>query len=245
MKKIRATLILISCFCCSILSYGATKIGMLMYDPPYIISPHEGFDVDLSHMLCARLKLECQFVFLKDTQQIYDALKNGQVDLAISGITISAARQKEFIFSLPYMLSQGQFLTLRENNINSINDLSNMTVGVIRDKLSGGVLYSYVTNNFQKKFTIHQYETVEDMFAALGDKRISAVFLYRSDINYWNHNGGNVFKPLGAVVTLGEGLAIMAKPQNAVLIAEINKTLKQMEQNNAYLDLYTVYFSNQ
>lgn len=245
MKPIGIAVLVISCCFFSTFSYSTIKIGMQEYDPPYVISPHQGFDVDLSHMLCTHLKLECQFIFIKSTNQLYDALKNGQVDLAISGITISAVREKEFIFSLPYMLSEGQFLTLRENNINSVDDLNGTNVGVIRDMLSGGVIYSYVANNFQGKFTIHQYDSIEDMFADLSNKKISAVFLYRSDVNFWNHNSGNIFKPLGPVITLGKGLAIMASAKNSNLIEQINKVLQQMEENNTYLNLYRIYFSNQ
>lgn len=245
MKSIRTAVIVMSCFFFSTFSYSITKIGMQEYDPPYIISPHQGFDVDLSHMFCTQLKLECQFNFIKSTDQLYEALKNGQVDLAISGITISAVREKEFIFSLPYMLSEGQFLTLRQSKINSVNDLNGSSVGVIRDGLSGGVIYSYVANNFKGKFKVDQYDNVEDMFADLSNKKISAVFLYRSDVNYWNHNSGNIFKPLGPVITLGKGLAIMATPKNSNLIEKINKFLQQMEANNTYLNLYRIYFSNQ
>jgi arginine transport system substrate-binding protein len=215
-----------------------------MYDPPFIISMHEGFDIELSRMICEHLKLQCKLMPM-GSKQLYQALQNGQVDLAIAGITISAERKNNFIFSLPYMLSQGQFMTLKSSSINSIEGLDGTTVGVIRDELSGGVFYHYVMNNYHQKFKINQYNTVEDMFAALSNKTISAVFLYRSDVTYWNHNGSNLFKSLGPVVTLGEGLAIMSLPQHADLIHKINQVLIQMEQNDTYINLYKTYFSNQ
>ncbi|WP_028389357.1 transporter substrate-binding domain-containing protein [Legionella fairfieldensis] len=245
MKHIRNIFLLLSCFFFSTLGYGATKIGMLLYDPPYVISPKEGFDVDLSRILCIDLKLSCQFIFFQNSQALYDALKSGQVDLALSGITISSSREKNFLFSLPYMLSQGQFMTLKKSGLQSVDDLNGTTVGVIKDTLSGGVLYSYLNNNFQGKFKITQYDNVEDMLSALSNNTISAVFLYRSDVNYWNHNSGNVFQSLGPVVTLGKGLAIMTTPKNENLINQINNYLQRMEKDNTYLNLYRVYFSNQ
>ena len=238
-------LILICCISFTSISYSNTKIGLMVYDPPFVISPQEGFDVDLSHLLCKQLKLNCQFVFIKDSHQLYEALKNGQVDLAISGITISAEGRDDFIFSLPYMLSKGQFLTLRQSNINSLNDLKGKTIGIIKDKLSGGVLYAYINKHFPEQFKIKQYGSIENMFSDLSNKSIAAVFLYRSDANYWNHNGSNLFKIIGPVVTLGEGMGIASAPKNADLIAQINKVLQQMEQDNTYLNLYKTYFSNQ
>ncbi|MFJ1268574.1 transporter substrate-binding domain-containing protein [Legionella lytica] len=245
MKQIRIISIAFCCVFFSSISYSNTKIAFLTYDPPFVISPHEGFDIDLAHLLCKQIPLECQFVFLKNSQQIYEALKNGQVDLALSGITISAARKKNFIFSLPYLLSKGQFLTLKQSNINSLSALKGSAIGIIKDELSGGVFYSYIANNFPDAFKINQYSSVEDMFAALSNKSIAAVFLYRSDVNYWNLNGHNSFKTLGPVVTLGEGFAVMATPRSENLIRQINKVLLHIEQDSSYLKLYETYFSNQ
>ena len=177
MKRIRIISIVFCCLFFTNISFSNTKIAFLTYDPPFVISPHEGFDIDLANMLCKHLQLECQFVFLKDSRQVYEALKNSQVDLALSGITISSARQQNFIFSLPYMLSQGQFLTLKQSAINSLAELKGSTIGIIKDELSGGVLYSYIINNFPGTFKINQYNSVEDLFAALSNKSIAAVFL--------------------------------------------------------------------
>ncbi|USQ13655.1 transporter substrate-binding domain-containing protein [Legionella lytica] len=124
-------------------------------------------------------------------------------------------------------------------------ELKGSTIGLIKDELSGGVLYSYIINNFPGTFKINQYNSVEDLFAALSNKSIAAVFLYRSDVNYWNHNVSNSFKTIAPVVTLGEGFAVMATPRNENLITRINKVLLQMEQDSSYLKLYETYFSNQ
>ena len=50
---------------------------------------------------------------------------------------------------------------------------------------------------------------------------------------------------MGGAVVVGEGIAIMAKPQHAALIERINKVLEQIEEDNSYLFLYRTYFSNQ
>ncbi|MGM9455220.1 transporter substrate-binding domain-containing protein [Legionella bozemanae] len=245
MKSIKILPGLIFCFFFSTFSHSAVKIGTLFYDPPFIISTGEGFDIELSRLICKHLEIECELIPKKGPNQLYDALKNGEIDLAISGITVSPVRKADYIFSLPYLLSKNQFLTLKQNHFDSIDDLNGSKIGVIHDELSGGVLYSYLNKNYQNKFKIIEYETPEDMFAALHDKTISAVFLYRSDMNFWNQNGNDLFKPLGDVVVLGEGIAIMAKPQQAALIARINKILEKIEEDDSYLTLYQTYFSNQ
>ncbi len=242
MRQIKALLVAF-CFFFSTLGYSDIKIGTPIYDPPFIISPNQGFDIDLSRLLCARLQQPCQLIQMNG-KQLYQALQEGKIDLAIGGISISSARKVNYIFSLPYLLSEGQFLTLKRNNIQSVNDLKGTTVGVIRDELSGGIFYNYLVDHYQGQFRINQYDTVEDMFAALHDNNISAVFLYHTDTSYWNQNSSEIFKPIGPIVRVGEGIAIMALPQKAELIQDINKLLQQIETDNSYLNLYKTYFSN-
>ncbi|WED42106.1 transporter substrate-binding domain-containing protein [Legionella cardiaca] len=237
-------LLLFFCLFTSFSGYSNIKIGTLTYDPPFIISATQGFDIELSGLLCKYLQEECQLIPKKNSTRLYKALQNQEVDLAIAGITISQSRKSDFIFSLPYLLTKSQFLTLKNSNIDSIEDLKNTTVGVIRDELSGGVLYHYLVNNYQGQFKINQYDDVEDLLDALNNKTLSAVFLYRSDVVYWHENGGNSFKPMAPVVMLGEGIAIMALPQKIKLIERINKVLLQMEKDDIYLRLYKTYFSN-
>ena len=220
------------------------KIRTLIYDPPFVISSESGFDIDLLRLLCKRLQEQCQVMPMNENQ-LYQALKNGKVDLAIAGISISDVRKVDYIFSLPYLLSKWQFLTLKESAIKSTSDLRGKTVGVIHDELSGGILYDYLRNNYPGHFKINQYDNVEDLFEALSNKTISAAFFYHSDLTFWNQNNGNLFKPLGPVVTIGEGIAIIALPKNRELIARINDGLRGMEKDNSYLELYKMYFSDE
>lgn len=243
MRAIKTLFVLTFCIFFSIPGYCDIKIGTLMYDPPFIISPRTGFDIDLSRIICTRLQLKCQFIPMTSIK-LFQALKNGDVDLAISGIAISSLRKEDFIFSMPYMISQGQFLTLKKSPIDSIDELKGTTVGVIRDDLSGGVFYNYLVTNYTKNFNIKGYYNVDDMFAALSNKTISAEFLYRTDVSYWNRDGVSLFKTLGPVVPLGEGMAIIALPQKSELIKKIDEVIDQIQDDDTYLGLYKTYFSN-
>jgi ABC-type amino acid transport substrate-binding protein len=225
-------------------AYSDIKVGTLIYDPPFIISSESGFDIDLLRLLCKRLQEQCQLMPMEGSE-LYQALQAGKVDLAISGISISDVRKVDHIFSLPYLLSKWQFLTLKESTLKSISDLRGKTVGVVYDELSDGILYDYLRNNYQGQFKIDRYDNVEDLFEALISKTISAAFFYRSDLTFWNQNSGNLFKPLGPVVTIGEGIAIMTLPQKRELIAHINNVLRGMEKDNSYLKLYKMYFSDE
>lgn len=237
-------LLLALCFLFSSSGYSNIKIGTLIFNPPFILSLGDGFDMDLTRLLCKRLQEQCHFIPMT-IQQLSDALHNGEIDMAIGGISISPDQQVDYIFSLPYMLSKGQFVVLSNGPYHSLNNLRGSTVGVVQDDLNGGIFYNYLQTNYQGLFKIQQYESVDDIITALNSKAISAAFLHRSVIHYWTQQDGNNFEALGPIVLLGDGIAIMALSKNKKLIERINVLLKQMEQDNTYLNLYNTYFSGE
>ena len=237
-------LFLTLCFLFSTSGYPNLKIGTLIFNPPFILSLGDGFDMDLTRLLCKRMNEQCHFIPMT-IQQLYNALHNGEIDMAIGGISISPANKADCIFSLPYMLSKGQFMVLSDGPYQSLNNLKDTTVGVVQDDLNGGVFYNYLQTNYRGLFKIQQYENVQDLLSALNSKMISAAFLHRSAVNYWAQQEANDLKPLGPIVLLGDGIAFMALPKNKALIDRINVLLKQMEQDNTYLNLYNTYFANE
>lgn len=228
----------------SSMSFAAINIGTLMFKPPYIFSPGNGFDIDLANLLCQRLQEQCKFIPM-GMEELYKKLENSDVDLAMGGIHISYALKINFIFSLPYMLSKGQFLILKNTPINSIQGLKGQKIGILRNKLSGGIFYEYLQKQYQKLFQIQLYADIEDVMADLNNNTISAAFLDRSSVNYWIQEGGDQFKPLGAVHTIGDGIAILAQPKNKELIARINTILESIEKDGNYFKLYDTYFANE
>ncbi|WP_026069274.1 transporter substrate-binding domain-containing protein [Legionella tunisiensis] len=105
------------------------KVGTVYFYPPYVISNEEGFDIDLIHLLCRGLQEDCQLVPMH-FDELYSALDKGDIDIAIAGVPIPG-NQDSYVYSLPYMISKAQFLTLKGNGINSISDLKGKSVGVI------------------------------------------------------------------------------------------------------------------
>lgn len=237
------TIILTLCFFFSTSGYSKIKIGTLIYLPPFVVSLAAGIDIDLSRSLCARLHEECQFIPLR-VEQLYDAISTGEVDIAIGGIPIHT-NNRMFIFSLPYMLSRGQFLMTKGRQIHSIGDLKGSLVGVIRDDLNGGLFYNYLFNQYPGQFKMKQFNDIEDILAALSDKTISAAFLSHPVVNYWKQNSVNQFTSLGSPISIGEGIAIMSLSKNKKLIQRINQQLQIMQKDNTMTQLYNTYLFNE
>ncbi|CEG58191.1 transporter substrate-binding domain-containing protein [Legionella fallonii] len=238
--KIRLFLIAF-CFCFSVSSHSHLKIGTLIYLPPFVISQSAGYDIDLSRFLCKQLKESCTIIPM-GINQLYDALSDNKIDLAIGGIPISLTNSLYYIFSTPYMITRGQFLISSSSPFHSIKDLRGTTIGVIHDSLNGGILYNYLIDNYPGQFTIKKYDDIEDLINDLSNKTISAAFLYHGTVRYWSQNANGQFKPLNnKMILVGNGLAIMALPKNIRLINRINRILLRMEQEKIFATLYNTY----
>lgn len=220
------------------------NIGTLMFKPPYIVSPGNGFDIDMARQICKRLQEECKFMPM-GMDALYDKLQNGKIDLAMGGIPISYALKIQFIFSLPYMLSKAQLLVLKNSKLNSLSDLKGKTVGVLKNRFNGGVFDVYLRKNYQKLFQIQLYDSVEHIMSDLNDKKISAAFLDRSSVNYWLIEGEDQFRAFGEVHIIGDGIAIAALPKNKTLINRINLVIQEMEKDGSYSKLYNIYFASE
>ncbi|MDP1603238.1 MAG: transporter substrate-binding domain-containing protein [Legionella sp.] len=245
MKFKRLTLSLVFCFSLITSQVSATpvRVGTVLYYPPYVLSMNEGFDIDLIRLLFQRLKLTYNLVPM-DFNKLFTALDKGEIDIAIAGILISPDKEKKYIFSLPYMLSKAQFLILNTSPVKSITDLKGKQVGVIQGDESGGVFYNFLLNNYSGLFNIVKFPTIDSLITSLTNGSIAAAFAHKSTADYWLQNGGNQFKELGSSFLVGEGIAIMSTPANALLIQNINQQLELIEKDDSYINLYTTYFGN-
>lgn len=88
-----------------------------------------GFDVDLIRAMADKAGYTVE---ITDTgwEAIFEQIRQGQTDLAISGITITPARKESYAFSAPYFMSRQAILTA-DPSITSAKDLrSGKTIAV-------------------------------------------------------------------------------------------------------------------
>ena len=81
---------------------------------PFVMADGEdyrGFSIDLWEEVAARLDLEYEYVYVDTITEQLDAIRNGQGDLAITGISITGEREATLDFSMPYFRSGLQIMT--------------------------------------------------------------------------------------------------------------------------------------
>jgi polar amino acid transport system substrate-binding protein len=123
-------------------SLGITKlvVGTDATYPPLEYANEQGqyvgFDMDLAAEIAKGLGVPLEVKNIS-FDKIFDSLKNGEVTMVISSVTITEERQKEFLFSAPYLNAGQVIVTTQANNSIAIpEDLAEKKVGVQGDTTS-------------------------------------------------------------------------------------------------------------
>ena len=217
-------------------------VGAPIDSPPFIMLVDKqnhfiGFDADIMEEICRRLELKCQ---LKATEHQHElaALAAGTIDLAIGNLTITPEREEVFLPSLPYLASDVQFITMRDSDINAINDIRGKIVGVEKSS----VIEQMVENKFGSSVTMKKYARSREILGALSNGNIDVGVLEQATAETWLANTSSMYKLVGKPIPIGLGYGIMATKNKAGLISRINKALLSMESDGTYLKIYSTYF---
>ncbi|KTD06654.1 transporter substrate-binding domain-containing protein [Legionella hackeliae] len=216
-------------------------VGISGYNPPFGIPADEkehfsGFEIDLMQEICRRAQLECLFRNFTFPQLFSETLTN-HIDLAIGSISITPERQKDFIFSLPYLPGGGQYATRVSSSVKTISDIKGKRIGIEE----GTIFKAWIHAQFGHSSQVLEYKNVEDVLQALYDNKVDAVLLDAGIVQYWVANNSNLFRSVGKPISSGYG--IMANKSKEGLVAIINKYLLDLENDGTYLVLYRRYFN--
>jgi polar amino acid transport system substrate-binding protein len=97
-----------------IVETSTLRVGMSGSQPPFNMKARDGapmgLEVDLANVLAAAMKVELQIVE-KPFADLIPALEAGEVDVVMSGMTITADRSRSVSFVGPYAMSGKSILT--------------------------------------------------------------------------------------------------------------------------------------
>lgn len=100
-----------------IVAHGALRIGMTGKQPPFNMTSttgeHFGMEVDLARALSGALGVKMEIV-IKPFSELLPAVESGEIDLAISSITMTPRRNMSVAFVGPYFSSGKALLTKSE-----------------------------------------------------------------------------------------------------------------------------------
>ena len=97
-----------------IVENGTIRVGMSATQPPFTVKSKEGkligYEVDLATLLANAMGVEIEFVE-KPFSDLLNALENGEVDVVMSGMTMTPERNLKVAFVGPYIVSGKSILT--------------------------------------------------------------------------------------------------------------------------------------
>lgn len=198
----------------------------------------QGFDIDLANAICKQMKATCTF-----TNQSFDSLipslKFKRIDAVISGMDITAERQKQVAFTAPYYDNSALFIA-EKGKVADIAALKGKRVG-----MQNGSTHQKYLQEKHPEITPVPYDSYQNAILDLKNGRLDAVFGDTAVVNEWLKQNA-ALAAVGDKVTdpnyFGTGLGIAVRQNNAELLNQFNAALNQLKQDGTYKTIYSKWF---
>lgn len=195
-----------------------------------------GFEIDLMNEVGKRLGMDVKFTNIP-FQGLFAAVQSGQIDAAVSSITITAKRLQSVSFAQPYYDSDQSLTVKKDSGITSLAGMAGKTVGV--DTSSTGDMWTTQHQGETKIATINRYEGLQPAMLDLEAGRIDG---YISDIPALLYYVKD--KPQFAVVerikTTEQYSVMFAK--DAPLAAKVNDVITEMKKDGTLAKIHETWF---
>lgn len=197
-----------------------------------------GFEVDLMNEAGKRIGSGVEFVNIP-FNGLFAAVQSGQIDAAVSSITITPKRLESVGFAQPYYDSDQSLAVLTKSGIKDLNGMAGKVVGV--DTGSTGDMWATKEKDTYKFGDIRRYEGLSPAMLDLAAGRIDG---YISDIPavlYYIKD-----KPVYAVVQripTGEQYSVMFA-KDSPLAVKVNAEITKMKQDGTMAALHKKWFGS-
>jgi polar amino acid transport system substrate-binding protein len=198
-----------------------------------------GFDIDVAKAVAANAGFQLKFVNTP-WEGIFTALGQGDRDMVVSAVTITAERKQTMDFSDPYFDAQQLIAVKQDSKIAKFADLKKLKVGV----QTGTTGDEAVTKLLGKTSTsIKRFESTPLALKELESGGVDAVVADNGVIiHYVANNPGGKFKTVADKEFVPEQYGMALKKGNAELQALVNKGLAGIKGDGTYDKIYTQYF---
>ncbi|MCP1307914.1 substrate-binding periplasmic protein [Paenibacillus tyrfis] len=217
------------------------KVGIESNFRPFTYTENgenKGFEVELWRAIAQKANLPYELVPMTQGE-LNKAVKSGQVDMAIAGMTVNKARKDNFAFSDPYFQTGLVLLTASDNKeIKSKDDLKGKVIGT----KSGSTSYIYA-GGIQGTQEVRGYPDISDAYTDLKNKKLDAVIFDERNVHHFLQNDGEGKVKMVGEVLNKESYAIVAKKKNKHL-GRINGAIEALGKDGTYEALYVKWFGS-
>ena len=224
---------------------GELVVGTMGNMPPLNMTSKDGeifgLEPDLAAMLAGAMEVKVKFV-TKPFNELLPALQNGEVDMIMSGMTITPERNLKFAFVGPYFISGKAFLTKVKTiaYADEAKDANNPNTKIVALKGSTSQAFAETYLDKTTLYTTGTYDEAVDMVlqdkvhAMIADYPICVVSVFRYP------NAG-----LLSVVTqlTYEPIGIAMPPNDPLLVNWMQNTLNNIEGSGMLDELKLKWFA--
>ena len=196
-----------------------------------------GFDMDLIKAMAKKMGYETVTIKGMGFDALIPAMNAGNIDVIISGMSITDARKKQVLFTDPYYESGLMVIVKKDNNeIKSFDDLKGKRIGVQlgttgaqeAEKIEG----AKVTN----------FDTSDLACIELKNGNVDAVISDLPVLQYFLKQKGSSYAKAVGTPKKGDFYGIAAPKDKKDLVDGINTALKELKDSGEYKKIYTKWF---
>ncbi|WP_449285943.1 transporter substrate-binding domain-containing protein [Marinobacter sp. PE14] len=195
-------------------------VGIVGDNKPYSFDDGpgaSGFSVDVLREVARKADLTFRFR-AGSWPEIYDAFLRGELDV-IDGISFSAERAENILFTEPYHLRQTYLMHNTQRplgDISTVSDLKGLRVGIVRDV--------YYRDSLQAEdISLTSYDSVHSLIRALAFGWVDVVVGPRLTLQYYANQAGFGFLEIAGAAPLGD----LATEDFRIGVLKTNKDLYQ------------------
>ncbi|MFP3517088.1 transporter substrate-binding domain-containing protein [Pseudomonas sp. SIMBA_077] len=199
-----------------------------------------GFDIDIAHALCAKMKVNCTFV-TQDWEGMIPALLAKKYDAIVASMNVTEERKKKVAFTDRYYRTPLSLAIPKDSPITDTQaTFKGLTVGT--QSYSTQSIYAeehYVPAGASLKLYPSQDEAASDMVAG----RLDAVIADKYPLLAWSKGPGKECCTfLGDIPDTHADAAIVVRQEDNRLRKRLNQALADIIADGTYQELVSRYF---
>ncbi|MED1674611.1 amino acid ABC transporter substrate-binding protein [Pallidibacillus thermolactis] len=197
-----------------------------------------GFDIDLAKAVGEQMDTKVVFQPIdwgsKETE-----LQSGRIDLIWNGYTVTEERKQKVLFTEPYLANAQVIVTLKDSEINSLNDLAGKSVGLQAQSSASNALNNSEIASEIKDIT--EFKTNVLALQDLDNGRIDAVVIDEVVIDYYMTLKPDTYKVLEESLA-PELYAVGVKKGNNELLEKVQKAMDEIIKNGTAAEISEKWF---
>lgn len=205
-----------------------------------------GYDIDLAKAVFKQYGIKADFQPI-DWNMKETELRNRTIDLIWNGYTITPARQKQLLFSRPYMANRQVLVTKTAENITTFKGMQGKTLGAQTSSSSASLLDEKPTmlKDYIKGKTPVLYDSFNNALMDLDANRIQGLLI---DSVYAGYYISKEKDPASYRVTRGgfdgEDFAVGMRKGDKTLKSKIDKGLQNLANTGELQKINKKWFGN-